>query len=102
MKSRLLIALVFSVAWVVLLRGGAQAQTLVYHWHFNNSTGSGGTLATPPAYADTANGYTGGTFVVAANPAAGLAAPVGSGLSNSWGSGPADLALVNPTAYRSA
>jgi autotransporter-associated beta strand protein len=85
-----------------LLGLNVHAQSLLYYWNFNNSTGSGGTLTTPPAYTDTADGYTGGTLVVAANPSAGLATPSGSGLSNAWAGTPADLALVNPTAYRSA
>jgi ABC-type Fe2+-enterobactin transport system substrate-binding protein len=58
----------------------ASAQTLPYDWNFNNSTGSGGALTTPPTYVDTADGYTGGVLAVAANASAGLATPFGSGV----------------------
>src|ERR1017187_5149055 len=100
-NSRLikLMACAFAAA---LLGINVQAQTLLYYWNFNNSTGSGASLTTPPAYLDTADGFTGGSFVLVANTAVGLATPSGSGLSNAWTSAPADLALVNPTAYRSA
>jgi hypothetical protein len=87
------------LAAAALLTVPLHGQTLLYHWNFNNSTGSGASLTTPPAYVDTTDGYTGGTFVVAANPSAGLATPAGSGLSNAWVSASGDLALVNPTAY---
>ena len=87
---------------VAFLGMNIEAQKLLYYWNFNNSTGSGGVLTTPPASIDTADGYTGGTLVVAANASAGLSTPSGSGLSDAWTSAPGDLALVNPTAWRSA
>jgi hypothetical protein len=96
------IKLFLAAAVSALLSISASAQTLLYHWNLNNSTGSGAALTTPPTYIDAADGYTGGTFTVAANTAAGLATSASSGLSNAWVSAPADLALVNPTAYRSA
>ena len=101
MRNVQAIKLALRVLAVSLLGIDTQAQTLLYYWNFNNSSGSRGTLSTPPAYADTADGYTGGTFVVVSTATAGLATPTGSGLSNAWASTPADLALVNPTAYRS-
>ncbi len=101
MKFLNLIPLMICTSAVTLFCTGAPAQTLLYHWNFNNTIGSGGSLTTPPSYVAVADGYTGGALVVAANAGAGLATPVSSGLSNAWVSAPADLALVNPTAYRS-
>ncbi|MGD1088567.1 MAG: glycoside hydrolase family 2 TIM barrel-domain containing protein [Verrucomicrobiota bacterium] len=97
-----LYGLTLGLLTLVFAANATRAQTLLYYWNFNNSTGSGSTLTTPPAYTDTSDGYTGGTLVVAANAAAGLATPAGSGLSNAWTNELADLALLNPTTYRSA
>jgi autotransporter-associated beta strand protein len=85
-----------------LLQINIQAQTLLYHWNFDNTTGSVSTLTTPPAYVDTADGYTGGTFGVALNASSQLSMPAGSGLSNAWSNAPADLAWTCTTAYSAA
>lgn len=89
------------VAWLGLSLGPTVfAQTLLYRWSFDNATGSGATLAVPPATVDTADGYTGGNMSLFVNSGATLSAPAGSGLGG--GTNAADLALVNSGTYNSA
>ncbi len=91
-----------SAVWLCLALGPmAYGQTLLYKWSFDNATGSGASLAVPPAVVDAADGYTGGNLSVFVNGAGGtLSTPAGSGLYGDTNA--LDLGLVNSGLYNSS
>ncbi len=92
--------LVFAV-WLCLAPGPvAYGQTLLYKWNFDNATGSGGSLAVPPAVVDAADGYTGGNLSLFVTSGLTVSTPASSGLGGSTNA--ADLGLVNSGLYNTA
>jgi hypothetical protein len=89
-----------SAAWLLGLGMTAYGQTLLYQWNFDNATGSGASLAVPPAVVDAADGYTDGNMSLFVTNGFTLSTPSSSGVGGSTNA--ADLGLVNSGTYNSA
>jgi Concanavalin A-like lectin/glucanases superfamily len=82
---------------LLVLGATAYGQTLLYQWSFENATGSGASLAVPPAVVDTADGYTGGNMSLFVTNGLTLSTPAGSGVRGNTNA--ADLGLLNSGTY---